>query len=80
MSQLESEYQSYQKAATLKHLSDMIVLTTETAQLKQRLQEAEFQTQQTTLEKDAALQELEAKKKVEMQLHRYLGKEGGCQK
>ena len=74
MSQLESEYKSYQKAATLKHLSVMIVLTTETAQLKQRLQEAEFQKQQTTLEKDAAVQEVEAKKKVKMQLHRDLGK------
>ena len=74
MSQLESEYQSYQKAATLKHLSDMIVLTSEAPQLKQRLQEAEFQKQQTTLEKEAALQEVEAKKKVEMQLHRHLGK------
>ena len=75
MSQLESEYdQSYQKAATLKHLSDIILLTTETAQLKQRLQEAEFQKQQTTLEKETALQEVEAKKKVEMQLHRHLGK------
>ena len=74
MSQLESEYQSYQKAVTLKHLSDMIVLTTETAQLKQRLQEAEFQKQQTTLEKETALQEVEAKKKVEMQLHRHLSK------
>ena len=74
MSQLESEYKSYQKAATLKHLSDMIVLATETAQLKQRLQEAEFQKRQTTLEKETALQEVEGKKKVEMELHRHLGK------
>ena len=74
VSHLESEYQSYQKAATLKHLSDMIVLTTETAQLKQRLQEVEFQKQQTTLEKETALQEVKAKKKVELQLHRNLGK------
>ena len=74
MSQLGSEYQSYQKGATLKHLSDMIVLTTETAQLKERLREAEFQKQQITLEKETALQEVEVKKEVEMHLHRHVGK------
>ena len=74
MAHLESELQSYQKAATPRCLSNMITLTAETTTLKQRLQEAEFQKQQNTLEKDAALQEVEAKKKVEMQLHRHLGK------
>ena len=75
VTQLENELQSYQKAATTpKQLSDVIALTTETVKLKQRLQEAEYQKQQITLEKDAALQEVEAKKKVEMQLHRNLGK------
>ena len=75
VTQLENELQSYQKAATTpKQVSDVIALTTETVKLKQRLQEAEYQKQQATLEKDAALQEVEAKKKVEMQLHRHLGK------
>ena len=75
VTQLENELQSYQKAATTpKQLSDVIALTTETVKLKQRLQEAEYQKQQITLEKDAAVQEVEAKKKVEMQLHRHLGK------
>ena len=75
VTQLENELQSYQKAATTpKQLSDVIALTTETVKLKQRLQEAEYQKQQITLGKDAALQEVEAKKKVEMQLHRHLGK------
>ena len=74
VTQLENELQSYQKAATTpKQVSDVIALTTETVKLKQRLQEAEYQKQQATLEKDAALQEVEAKKKVEMQLHRHLG-------
>ena len=75
VTQLENELQSYQKAATTsKQLSEVIALTTETVKLKQRLQEAEYQKQQATLEKDAALQEVEAKKKVEMQLHGHLGK------
>ena len=75
VTQLENELQSYQKAATTpKQLSDVIALTTEIVKLKQRLQEAEYQKQQITLEKDAAVQEVEAKKKVEMQLHRHLGK------
>ena len=75
ITQLENELQSYQKATTTpKQLSDVIALTTETVKMKQRLQEAEYQKQQATLEKDAALQEVEAKKKVEMQLHRHLGK------
>ena len=75
VTQLENELQSYQKAATTtKQLSDVIALTTEIVKLKQRLQEAEYQKQQITLEKDAALQEVVAKKKVEMQLHRHLGK------
>ena len=74
MAHLESELQSYQAASSPKQLSDVISLTTEVAELKQRLQEAEFQKQQTILEMEAAVQEVEAKKKVETQLHRYLGK------
>jgi len=75
IAQLESEIQSHQKASSNpKLLSDILTLTTEIAKLRQRLQEAEYQKQQITLEKDAAVQEVEAKKKVEMQLHRDLGK------
>ena len=73
--QLESELQSYQKAAsTPKLLSAVITLTTEIAELRQKLQEAEYQKQQSTLEREAAVQELETKKDVELQLHRHLGK------
>ena len=75
VTQLENEFQSHQKASSNpKLLSDILTLTTEIAKLRQTLQEAEYQKQQITLEKDAALQEVEAKKKVEMQLHRDLGK------
>ena len=81
MAQLESELQSHQKAASNpKLLSDILTLTAEIAELRQTLQEAEFQKQQATLEKDAAVQEVEAKKKVEMQLHRHLGKVYGWEK
>ena len=72
---LESELQSYRKfISNPKLLSAVITLTTEIAELKQKLQEAEFQKQQTTLEREAAVQEMEAKKDVEIQLHKHLGK------
>ena len=75
VTQLESELHSHQKpASNPKLLSDILTLTTEIAELRQTLQEAEYQKQQSSLEKDAAVQEVETKKKVEMQLHRYLGK------
>jgi len=66
---LEGKLQSYQKtASTPEQLSDVITLTAEIAELKQKLKEAEFQKQQNT--REAAVQDMEAKKKVEMQLHR----------
>ena len=75
VAQLESELQSYQKdASNPKLLSAVIILTTEIAELKQKLQEAEVQKQQNILERDAAVQEKEAKKNEEIQLHRHLGK------
>ena len=81
VAQLESELHSHQKAASNpKLLSDILILTTEIAELRQTLQEAEYQKQQSSLEKDVAVQQVEAKKKVEMQLHRHLGKVHGCEK
>ena len=75
MAQLESELQSHEKpASNPKLLSAVIALTTETAELRQRLQEAEFQKQQSTFERETAVHEMEAKKKVEIQIHRHLGK------
>ena len=71
----ESELQSYQKSASNpKLLSAVITLTTDIAELKQKLKEAEFLKQQNTLEREAAVQEMEVKKDEEMQLHRDLGK------
>ena len=73
---LEGKLPSCQKAAsTPEQLSDVITLTVEIMELKQKLKEAEFQKQQATLEREAAVQEMEAKRKVEMELHRCLGKE-----
>ena len=72
---LEGGLPPHQKtASTPEQLSDVITLTAEIAELKQKLKEAEFQKQQNTLEREATVQDMEAKKKVEMQLHRCLGK------
>ena len=76
IAQLEGKLLSHQKAAsTPKQLSDVITLTTEIAELRQKLKDTEYQKQQNSLEKEAAVQEMEAKKKVELQLHRHLGKD-----
>ena len=83
MARLESELHSHshQKAASNpKLLSNILTLTTEIAELRQMWQEAEFQKRQSTLKKDVAVQEVEAKKKAEMQLHKHLGKVHGCEK
>ena len=75
MAKLEGKLPSYQKDdSNPKLLSTVIILTTEIAELKQRLQEAEVQKQQNVLEMKAAVQEMEAKKDEEIQLHRHLGK------
>lgn len=80
VAQLESELHSYQKpASNPKLLSNILTLTTEITELRKTLQEAEYQKQQSSLEKTVAVQEVEAKKKVEMQLHRHLGKVHGCE-
>ena len=46
----------------------------EIAELKQKLQEAEYQKQQADLERKTAIQEMEAKQQCEIELHRHLGK------
>ena len=75
VAQLEGKLPSYQKDdSNPKLLSTVIILTTEIAELKQKLQEAEVQKQQNILEREAAVQEMEAKKDEEIQLHRHLGK------
>ena len=75
VAQLEEKHPSYQQdASNPKLLSAVIILTTEIAELKQKLKEAEVQKQQNILEREAAVQEVEAKKDEEIQLHRHLGK------
>ena len=75
VAKLEGKLPSYQKDdGNPKLLSTVIMLTTEIAELKQKLQEAEIQKQQNILEMEAAVQEVEAKKDEEIQLHRHLGK------
>ena len=69
--QLQSELQSCQKVTST---SQQLTLTTEIAELRQRLNETEHIKQQAVLEREAAVQEVEAKQKSEVQLHKHLGK------
>ena len=74
VTQLESKLESYHKvASTSMQFSDIVALTTEITELKQRLQEAVYQKQQASLERDAAIQETK-EKRFENQLHAQLGK------
>jgi len=66
--------QLQQVTTTPEQLSKIITLTTQIAQLKQRLQEAEYQKQLLVMEREAAVQDMEAIQKVEVQLHKHLGK------
>ena len=69
--QLQSELQSCQKVTST---SQQLTLTTEIAELRQRLNETEHIKQSAVLEREAAVQEVEAKQKSEVQLHKHLGK------
>ena len=55
-------------------LSKIITLTSQITELKQSLQEAEYQKQLLVMEREAAVQDMEAIQKVEVQLHKHLGK------
>jgi len=72
ISQLQNAYQ--QVTSTPQQLSEEITLTTQIAELKQRLQEAEYQKQQVVLERESAVQEFKAMKTLEIQLHKRVGK------
>lgn len=72
ISQLQNAYQ--QVTSIPQQLSEEITLTTQIAELKQRLQEAEYQKQQVVLERESAVQEYKAMKILEMQLHKRVGK------
>ena len=72
---LEGKLTPYQKTASNpEQLSDVITLTAEIVELKHKLKETEFQKLQASLERNVAIQKTQSKMKVEMQLHRRLGK------
>ena len=70
--QLQKLFQ--QVNSTPEQLSKILSLTAQIAELKQKLQEAEYQKQQVVLEREAAVQDMEVKHEVEVQLHKHLGK------
>ena len=69
MGQLQNELQ--QAAST----PEVLKLTTQIASLQQKLQEMEHQKQQAELERESAVQDVEARKRFEEQLHAELGKQ-----
>jgi len=66
--------QLQQVTTTPEQLSKIIILTIQIAQLKQSLQEAEYQKQLLVMEREAAVQDMEARQKVKLQLHKHFGK------
>ena len=75
MEQLQNEFQ--QTGSTLTGLSKVLELTTQIASLQQKVQEMEYQKEQADFEREAALQDVEARKRFERQLHAELGKLAG---
>ena len=73
MGQLQNELQ--QAASTPTELSEVLKLTTHIASLQQKLQEMEYQKQQAEMEREAAVQDVEARERFEEQLHAELGKQ-----
>ena len=73
--QLQSELQSsYQMvSSTEEQLLELLKLQPQIAELQHKLQEAEYKQQQAVLEKRAVVQEMEARKKLEVQLCAQLG-------
>ena len=71
--QLQNELQ--QAASTPVELSEVLKLTTQIASLQQKLQEMEYQKQQAEMEREAAVQDVEARERFEQQLHAKLGKQ-----
>ena len=63
-----------QAASTPTKLSEVLKLTTQIASLQQKLQEMEYQKQQTELERETAVQDVEARERFEVKLHAELGK------
>lgn len=73
--QLQGELESYkQVASTPEQLLESLELATQIAKLDQRLQEAESEKIQAKLEREAAIEEVEAMLNFVVQLHVQLGK------
>ena len=67
---LQNELQTHQQVSSIQLLG----LTTQIAELEHRLQEAEEQKHQVELQKDATVQEMNARQSFKVQLHAQLGK------
>ena len=68
--QLQNELQTHWEVSS----TQLLELTTQIAELEHRLQEAVEQKQQVELEKEATVQEMNARQSFKVQLHAQLGK------
>ena len=75
MAQLQSKLQSHKQiASTQETLSELLKLAPQIAELECRFQEAEYQKLQAELEREAAMEEVEAMQNFVTLLHVQLGK------
>ena len=75
MAQLQGKIQSHEQLATTPEtLSELLKLAPQIAELECRLQEAEYQKLQAELEREAAIEEVEAMQNFVTLLHVQLGK------
>ena len=75
MAQLQSKLQSHEQLATTPEtLSELLKLAPQIAELEHKLQEAEYQKVQAELEREAAIEEVEAMQNFVALLHVQLGK------
>jgi len=68
--QLQNELQTHQQVSS----TQLLGLTTQIAELEHRLQEADEQKHQVELEKEATVQEMNARQSFKVQLYAQLGK------
>ena len=75
MAQLQSKLQSHEQLATTPEtLSELLKLAPQVAKLEHKLQEAEYQKVQAEMEREAAIEEVEAMQNFVALLHVQLGK------
>ena len=75
VAELQSKLQSHEQLATTPEtLSELLKLAPQIAELERRLQEAEYQKLQAELEREAAIEEVEAMQNFVALLHVQLGK------